>query len=181
MIGLSVQLLAFFFFTLMLISFGFRVYECFNFLLSQAELLSSRKHFPKVWIASEDGRKDWRIVLYTAALTCTGFLVSTQAGIENFTNLVSRFDLYSVSLSSRKGNGLSLPIFNCTQFLYSYDGYIPTHEAFFYLLDSLPLLLAIRFTFICIMGMIGSDRIFNQLVHFCVATCLYPSGWIRSL
>ncbi|KAJ7108401.1 RTA1 like protein-domain-containing protein [Mycena crocata] len=104
MIGLSLQLLSFALFTVLILVFGWRV----------------QTRFPSAW-RPQPGHKsfspfgggqigDWRILFWTLCLTCIGILIRS--------------------------------VFRIAEFAGGYDGFLAYHEGYFYLLDSLPLWIA---------------------------------------
>ncbi|KAJ3710748.1 RTA1 like protein-domain-containing protein [Lentinula raphanica] len=107
MIGLVLQLVSFGLFTLLLISFGFRV----------------RSKYPNAWDVRSDESvlsvagpfktstlTNWKILYFTVCTTCVGILIRC--------------------------------IFRIAEFAGGYSGFLSTHEGYFYLLDSLPLWIA---------------------------------------
>ncbi|KAJ3986786.1 RTA1 like protein-domain-containing protein [Lentinula detonsa] len=107
MIGLVLQLISFALFTLLLISFGFKVRskhpEAWS-VRSEESILSVAGPFKTSTITN------WKILYYTMCLTCVGILIRC--------------------------------IFRIAEFAGGYFGYLSTHEGYFYLLDSLPLWVA---------------------------------------
>ncbi|KAJ6536444.1 RTA1 like protein-domain-containing protein [Mycena vulgaris] len=104
MIGLSLQLVSFALFTVLLLVFAWRV----------------RTRFPSTWHPSAGSKPftvlgthqvgDWRILFWTMCVTCIGILIRS--------------------------------IFRIAEFTGGYNGFIATHEGYFYSFDTLPLWIA---------------------------------------
>ncbi|KAH7874399.1 RTA1 like protein-domain-containing protein [Lentinula edodes] len=102
MVGLVLQLVSFGLFTILLVTFGFRVLT----------------KYPKAWdvqssVLSVAGpfktstTTNWKILYFTMCFTCTGILTRSA--------------------------------FRIAEFAGGYNGYLATHEGYFFLLDALPL------------------------------------------
>ncbi|KAJ6620143.1 RTA1 like protein-domain-containing protein [Mycena sp. CBHHK59/15] len=103
MVGLVLQLVSFAFFTVVLMTFGWRMRNLFP-------TTWRSKHVQPLKLFSRQPIADWRILYFTILTTCIGILTRSA--------------------------------FRIAEFAGGYNGFIATHEGYFYLLDSLPLWVA---------------------------------------
>lgn len=121
-----------------------------------------RSQYPEVWhMGKTGGRREWRILFYTVCITCIGILVRSYFFPSSFSHLTRASQVRSA--------------FRIAEFSEGYTGYIPTHEAYFYCLDSIPLLLAIRYA--ASQSNMSTDTL---LIMPLVSTCSCGRPYIRT-
>lgn len=168
MAGLILQLVSFALFTCMLIAFGFRVFVIqFSKRLYEVDVrhfLYSRSKYPTYWDISSRSESlgsvvgpfkitqisNWKILYFTMCLTCIGILVCVKRfQATSFHCSLSSLSTDSIRLPYRRVRwGVSLSTLEYSIYLahshsiHSYFGFLAIHEGYFYLLDALPLWIA---------------------------------------